>query len=507
MTALVVIIVIIAVIAVAVNQSNKNDQEYWRKREALEALVKESEYSPQRNIFFRGMRSDGKNWVLSTNAHYVGIDRTKRLVIIDQRVFTYGSIVNVELISGTQIVSSGGVGRAVVGAAIAGSTGAVVGATTAKRNVVNNPNGVRIYTASIACPAIELHGEPSQCQEVFAVLNAVIAQKTVADNIEEPKPLTAVPQVTAHNETNELNKTETISETCNQLPIDKSNATEIATAEEPKHEPVVEESAETIKQTTKRKLSSENIIGLTIVGILVGLLAIVLVTQGLVPSKVSAQIKETCASEAVGVPVADVKVISLDKSRYADGYKEANVELTVGRTITLEEYQQIYSAVFARIFHINGKNVQVCKLKVVDAKGNNFTKRYESYGTAPRGDSVAASSSYTMSDFKSYVETCMKSEPNLKGCYKIQTKGESLTIWLTFDGMAETMLYEQLSGSTKTHDSMDKSIKNLCITFYDIAVENGLDNCSVMVALLNDANTENTLLGYINGIKVSDFLD
>lgn len=195
MTVLLVIIVVIVIIAVAVIQANQDEQEYWSKRRTMEALVKESEYSPQRNIFFRGMKRDGNKWTISTEAHYVGIDRTKRLVIIDQRVFTYGSLVNVELLSGTQIVSSGGVGRAVVGAAIAGSTGAVIGATTAKQNVVNNPNGVRIYTASIGCPAIELHGEPSQCQEVFAVLNAVIAQKTVADNIEEPKSLTAVSQI------------------------------------------------------------------------------------------------------------------------------------------------------------------------------------------------------------------------------------------------------------------------------------------------------------------------
>nr|DAI49496.1 MAG TPA: hypothetical protein [Caudoviricetes sp.] len=195
MTTLVVVVVIIVIIAVAVIQANQDDQEYWSKRRTMEALVKESEYAPQRNIYFRGTKRNGNSWVPSTDVHYVGIDRTKRLVIIDQRVFTYGSLVNVELLSGTQIVSSGGVGRAVVGAAIAGSTGAVVGATTAKRNVVNNPNGVRIYTASIGCPTIELHGEPSQCQEVFAVLNAVMAQKTVADKIEEPKPLTAVPQI------------------------------------------------------------------------------------------------------------------------------------------------------------------------------------------------------------------------------------------------------------------------------------------------------------------------
>lgn len=434
----VVIVVVLIVFFTAVTSSASQDsEEHQCGKKELQTLVAQSEYSPSRNIFFQGVRYDGKDWVSSDDAHYIGIDTDKRLVIIDHSAFTYGSLLSVELISETRLVSSGGIGRAVVGTAIAGGAGAVVGAATAKQNVVDEPNGVRIYTAIIDCPMIELHTEPSQCREIFAVLNAVIAQKTSSDAIAEPKELIGSADMDTLKE-----------RTCSQCGCEVGgNAKFCANCGAmlppvPKPEPLPKLPASEEPQQ----------------------------------SSTDAEVAEKAAQE------------EQELARQRSDEKTRNFFILIGMVAII--------AIFFIVLAVNNSSSSA-------ASSPSPTQTIRQ--TSDSGKTTY--SSYTISDFKNYVETCMKSEPNLKGCYKVQTKGDSLTIWLTFDGMAETMLYEQLAGSTETHDSMDKSIKDLCVTFYDIAVEEGLDDCSVMVALLNDVNTENTLLAYINGIKVSDFLN
>ncbi len=117
-----------------------------------------------------------------------------------------------------------------------------------------------------------------------------------------------------------------------------------------------------------------------------------------------------------------------------------------------------------------------------------------------------SAASYSMSDFVEYVENRTYSDKNLKGNCKVESDDSSVTVWLSFDGLATELLTEMLSGQKSSHDSLQITIKALCLDLMNKAEEYKVD-CNIMVALLNDANPENTMIAYIDGIKVSDYLD
>lgn len=124
-----------------------------------------------------------------TNPHWtVAIDMQHKVLVINRKVLQFGTLINVELITKESHVNSatsqrdGGVGRAIVGGAIAGGAGAVVGAVTAKQSSTTNTtvtiqaNGVTIYTSDISEPMVTIYGEDSFCREVYATVLAIIAQ-------------------------------------------------------------------------------------------------------------------------------------------------------------------------------------------------------------------------------------------------------------------------------------------------------------------------------------------
>jgi hypothetical protein len=124
-----------------------------------------------------------------TNPHWtVAIDLQNKVLVINRKVLPFGALINVELITQESHVSTetsqkdGGVGRAVVGGAIAGGAGAVVGAITAKQSSYTNTtvtiraNGVTIYTSDISEPTITIYGEEDFCREVYATVLAIIAK-------------------------------------------------------------------------------------------------------------------------------------------------------------------------------------------------------------------------------------------------------------------------------------------------------------------------------------------
>lgn len=121
----------------------------------------------------------------------VVIDKTNELIIVNARPIPFGDIINVEIVTEeknttvTNSEKSGGIGRAVVGAALAGSVGAVVGATTAKQvgTSITSTNvrysNVKIFVADIDNPLIDLsvYDDKSFCEGVYSTILAIIAQE------------------------------------------------------------------------------------------------------------------------------------------------------------------------------------------------------------------------------------------------------------------------------------------------------------------------------------------
>lgn len=191
--------------------------------------------------------------------------------------------------------------------------------------------------------------------------------------------------------------------------------------------------------------------------------------------------------------------------RYAGGtqvaYESGLSTDSIGRTVSGNGLLCVYDASKAAY---NGECEGVTE--TTNASNSSITSTPTPSSNSSKPNS-GVKSKYSTSDVADVAKQILDSEEILKNCYEIQTSEDSVIVWLTFDGMAETMTREQLNGSTKTHDSMDKSTKDLCTILCNSAALFELDDCSIMVALLNDVNTENTLIAYIDGMKVSDYLD
>lgn len=72
------------------------------------------------------------------------------------KAISFSSVTGCDLIEDQSTVLSGGVGRAVAGAVIAGGVGAVVGAATRKSNDVTNQMNLQIYTKDVLNPLYEI---------------------------------------------------------------------------------------------------------------------------------------------------------------------------------------------------------------------------------------------------------------------------------------------------------------------------------------------------------------
>lgn len=117
-----------------------------------------------------------------------------------------------------------------------------------------------------------------------------------------------------------------------------------------------------------------------------------------------------------------------------------------------------------------------------------------------------SSSVYGMDAFINYVKNRMYSDENLKGNCSVDSTDNSVIVWLSFNGLATELMSEMISGTSESHDALSGVILSLCLDLMDKAEDYKAD-CTIMVALLNDSNPENTLIAYIDGIKVSDYLD
>lgn len=98
------------------------------------------------------------------------------------RAIPFSSLTGCELIEDQTTIFSGGVGRAVVGAAVAGAVGAVVGAATRKSENVTTQMSIHIYTKDVLNPLYEIpvidHQIPRSSDEYKELLHK--AQKICA---------------------------------------------------------------------------------------------------------------------------------------------------------------------------------------------------------------------------------------------------------------------------------------------------------------------------------------
>lgn len=75
---------------------------------------------------------------------------------LSYRAILFSSLTCCELVEDQTTIFSGGVGRAIVGAAVAGAVGAVVGAATRKSSDVTNQMSIHIYTNNVLDPLYEI---------------------------------------------------------------------------------------------------------------------------------------------------------------------------------------------------------------------------------------------------------------------------------------------------------------------------------------------------------------
>lgn len=104
---------------------------------------------------------DKNNFKITSSVRSVLIDEnTKRWAVYKSEqspIYDFKDIIKVELDeNGNKYVSQNGVLRAVVGSAIFGDVGAVVGAATASRSHTVNSLNVMVYTSNISAPVITI---------------------------------------------------------------------------------------------------------------------------------------------------------------------------------------------------------------------------------------------------------------------------------------------------------------------------------------------------------------
>ncbi len=175
---------------------------------------------------------------------------------------------------------------------------------------------------------------------------------------------------------------------------------------------------------------------------------------------------------------------------------------SVGKTITGDGLLCVYDA--SKVVY-NGES------EISDAASGTDTEAMPSTAKAPSvsapfPETTSETESYTMSDFVKYVENRMYSDKNLEGHCEVRSTDKYVAVLFSFDGVAEELITEALTGERSLHDEMDVAVSAMCLDLMSKAEEYKV-NCNIMVALLNDVNPENTLISYIDGGKVSDYLD
>lgn len=91
--------------------------------------------------------------------------------------------------------------------------------------------------------------------------------------------------------------------------------------------------------------------------------------------------------------------------------------------------------------------------------------------------------------------------------YSLAYEGSALAISVKADGIAEEVSKAIALGYDDTYEpwvTMRESMVSLCSSIYDALGSFGVEDGSVVVSVMNDANMDNILLSIFNGVVVYD---
>ena len=159
-------------------------------------------FNPTNNIEnYIEFDEDNKKWLVSKRS-----ENDKKAPIIH----SYENIVKFEILEDGESIVSGGVGRAIVGGALFGATGAIVGGITGKKttrkvvdtfkikitfNNINNPlEYVNLINAKTKTNSSIYQNACNEAQEILSVLSIIIKNNDKADN-EQSKTSDSIEQV------------------------------------------------------------------------------------------------------------------------------------------------------------------------------------------------------------------------------------------------------------------------------------------------------------------------
>ncbi len=125
----------------------------------------------------------------------------------DRSAYSFSELVNYELYEGDTIVAKGGIGRAVVGGALFGDVGAIVGATTRKTESKVSSLYIRLTLKSVGMRKIVLISSPTSKNGIIYMT----ARKS-ADEI-----MSQLDLISAKNRTEAENKHSEVKETENEI--------------------------------------------------------------------------------------------------------------------------------------------------------------------------------------------------------------------------------------------------------------------------------------------------
>ena len=176
------ILLLIAGIALAIEDKNDTKHENEQAKKEHDAVMSDCGYTSTKDIVMRlsvvGSEMVGNTGKTST----VSIDDTNKVVIFGARVVPYAQILNAELMETSFSKKNGGVTRAIVGGALAGGVGAIVGASTARETTNSVISGITIYIADVTNPQVWYCAQPEESKELYAVIQAIIAQNQQKTN-------------------------------------------------------------------------------------------------------------------------------------------------------------------------------------------------------------------------------------------------------------------------------------------------------------------------------------
>lgn len=150
MAILIIVIVVFFILCFIIGGAQKSDtKQHLHNLNELEENLSNKNFKTSKKIEYINMLSNLPSIQLNVDTEHKKIAFCKIFPYQSLNIFDFKDIIECEIIEDSNTILKGGVGRAVVGGAIAGGVGAIVGANTRdSKNVINNLQ-IRIVTKDI----------------------------------------------------------------------------------------------------------------------------------------------------------------------------------------------------------------------------------------------------------------------------------------------------------------------------------------------------------------------